>query len=666
MGPANRLASAAARRAADSPGTSYNPLFIYSSPGLGKSHLLVATSHRAKKVNPDLRIAYLSLETSLEDIVRALEGGQEDGGLPHLEKLDMLLLDDVELLAGREIAEEYFVRVLTAPAQAGAQLVLGSSRAPSDIKGLDHRLVNRFSGGLIVDIAVPEFETRVDIVRRKVEDRAGDLAPGIAELIGRVSVRSVRELSGIINRVMAIQELEGRLVSQAEVPELLSKLDLKEGDEFGAFVDELAEDVATTVEVAEAPWRRILREALDAGEREGYNCGRLRHLLEQQAPPPDTRRIVERFTADIDRLRGIRAELKRLGDPWPEAALGVLRDPDRMEEAEALLTSALELARPYPPVPEPPDVSEAPALEAPVAQALKVLESSGGRQSPLYLWSAENKGARAVLAHVGQAFADRDEEGHVAFISVRDFAEDFIRALTAGVAGAWRERWWKVELLLVERLQDLSSTERARDELFHLFEAVQRSGGKIVLAGDRPPSRIGGIDQRMRARLEGGLVLEIESDDVPDLAPPPADPIFDPVLGGHVLDEDSLADFPVFGPGTEEGPPPAASGTDLLDIDPSSFEALDDLLGAGSGAVSQANNFRTEPETGRGAPDLPDLAPADGGGTAVVEPGAGSAYGRSTALAGWRPTNEEVVWVWPRIEDLLVEEYGPKAAAGSG
>ena len=189
----------------------------------------------------------------------------------------MLLLDDVELLAGHPQAEELFVRILTEVGRQGAQVVLGSSQAPSEIRGLDHRLVERFSGGLIVDIATPEFDTRVDIARRKVEDRGGQLAAGVAELLGRVSVSNIRELSGIINRLMTIQEMEGRLVETEEIPGLLENVDLKSGDEFGAFVDELSEDVATTVEVADTPWRRILGEALDAGEAEGYNCSRLRH-----------------------------------------------------------------------------------------------------------------------------------------------------------------------------------------------------------------------------------------------------------------------------------------------------------------------------------------------------------------------------------------------------
>ncbi|MDH3222424.1 MAG: DnaA/Hda family protein [Gemmatimonadota bacterium] len=673
VGPGNRLASAAARRAADSPGTSYNPLFIYSSPGLGKSHLLVATAHRAKKVNPDLQVTYLSLEGSIDDIERALNSGLTDGSLGPLSKLDMLLLDDVELLAGRKAAEELFVRILGELNRKSGQIVLGSSQAPSEIRGLDHRLVERFSGGLIVDIATPEFDTRVDIARRKVEDRGGELAQGVAELLGRVSVTSILELSGIINRLMAIQELEGRLVQTEEIPALLENLDLRSGDEFGAFVDELAGDVATTVEVADAPWRRILREALDAGEAEGYNCGRLRHLLDQRTPPPDTRRIVERFTHDVDRLRSIRQELHRLGDPWPEAALGVLRDPERMEEAEALLTSAYELTRPYPGLPPAPGLEDLANLADAGGQAKRLLDEGESGPRQIYFWSAEGKGARMLLASIGADFQAANPERKIAFISVRDFTEDFIRALTAGVAGAWRERWWKVDLLLVHRLQDLSGTERARDELFHLFEAVHRSGGRIALAADRPPSRIAGIDDRVRKRLEKGLVIEAESDDVPQLDTPATEPIFDPVLGANVLDEEALADFPDIGgglaasaPGRLEDAQVEAPPTDgFLSIDPESFDALDSLLAGGAPSASSASGSFRQGDSS----SFVDGADAAGGRASPAEPaGSDDESGAKDPVAKdrfeWSPSKEEVVWCWHRLDDLIVQEWTGRSQGG--
>jgi chromosomal replication initiator protein len=167
VGPANRLASAAARRSAESPGTSYNPLFIYSSSGLGKSHILSAVAHQARKANARLRVHYQTLEGYLQELTHALASGNRDAMRDRYRDLDILLLDDVQFLAGQNEAQEMLLATLDALTASGSQIVLASDRPPADIDGLDARLVSRFSGGLIVDIAAPEYETRVAIIRRK-------------------------------------------------------------------------------------------------------------------------------------------------------------------------------------------------------------------------------------------------------------------------------------------------------------------------------------------------------------------------------------------------------------------------------------------------------------------------------------------------------------------
>jgi chromosomal replication initiator protein len=161
VGPANRLASAAARRAADSPGTSYNPLFLYSASGLGKTHILTAIAHQAQKVKGG-KVEYMALEEYLERLEHSLKGGQRDGLYGDL---SILLLDDVQFLTGQPEAQEMLLKTLDQLSTAGGQIVLASDRPPADIDGLDARLLSRFSGGLIVDLGPPEYETRVAIIR---------------------------------------------------------------------------------------------------------------------------------------------------------------------------------------------------------------------------------------------------------------------------------------------------------------------------------------------------------------------------------------------------------------------------------------------------------------------------------------------------------------------
>jgi chromosomal replication initiator protein len=589
VGPANRLASAAARRAADSPGTSYNPLFLYSAPGLGKTHILNAVAHQSRA--KEGKVEYMALEEYLERLESSLKGGQRDG---LYSDLDILLLDDVQFLTGQPEAQEMLLKTLDQLSASGGQIVLASDRPPADIDGLDARLLSRFSGGLIVDLGPPEYETRVAIILKKAAERGQSLEPGVAEAVARAPFKNVRELGGVLNKIFATQDLEDRRVKAGEVAKLLHQQDeaasLGRGsNEFGSFLDELASSVAQAVEKTEEPWRKAIREVIESADRQGFNVQRLVGHQNASGPPKGWEKVVETFKADVQRLRDIDNELQRLGNPWPEAAQGVLVDPDRLEEAEALLASVRERQRPFPKLADGPLLHDLSGFEA---IALKAAAQLVGREkpeyNPLYLWSSDEARARSLLGAVGRTFAESFPSQRTAVASLSSFAEDFIRALGEGVAGAWRERWWTVDLLLVHGLQGLSQTERAQDEFFHLFEALKRRGARMMLVADRAPGEIDDIDDRLRSRFEGGLVLEITSGEVVEL---------------------QLVE------------PAAAAGGDRIFVP--------DLEEKGSkGAEGRARLERV-----MAAPAEP---PAKGG--------------------AWFPSPENVVLHWPRIDELLIEE----------
>jgi chromosomal replication initiation ATPase DnaA len=597
VGPANRLAAAAARRAADSPGTSYNPLFVYSASGLGKSHILHAIAHHSLKTEPGRRIHYMTLEGYLQELAAALESGDRDGFRDRFGALDILLLDDAQFLAGQNEAQEMLLRTLDQLSASGSQIVLASDRPPAEINGLDARLLSRFSGGLIVDIGPPEYETRVAIITRKAAERKQVLGPGVAEALGRFPFRNVRELGGALNRLLAIQDLEERQVTPEEVQRLLGEAPAPRSeptsDDFGSFLEDLSGAVAQTVEAQEEPWRKAIREAADAAEREGFSTQRLKAHLASVSEPKGWEFLVERFRRDVQRLRDIEDELDRLGNPWPEAAHGLLRDPERLEEAEALLTSVRERQRPFPKVGPGPDLA---ALKGFAKIAVKAAQQLVGTDkpeyNPLYLWSADADLGRTLLAAAGRTYQNARPEGRMAVASVTEFAQDFIRALGEGVAGAWRERWWTVDALLVHGVEALSETERAQDEFFHLYEALKRRGARVMLVGDRPPSGIARIDERLRSRFEGGLVLEVEG-------------------GG------AAGGLELVAPSEPQAKPPGAP------------------LRAAAGATA---------------------APAAAARPAAQGPVAPRAAEPPRRGGSWFPTAESVVLHWPKIEDLLQEE----------
>jgi chromosomal replication initiation ATPase DnaA len=619
VGPANRLASAAAKRSADAPGTSYNPLFIYAQSGLGKTHILSAVAHHAQKANARLRVTYQTLEGYLGELERALESGQRDAMRDRYRDLDILLLDDVQFLAGQPEAQEMLLGALDALTASGSQIVLASDRPPADINGLDARLVSRFSGGLIVDIAAPEYETRVAIIRRKADEQGTKLGPGVAEALARFPARNVRELGGALNRVFAVQDLEERQVSVDEVNRMLGHAPAAPAaaaapqggapapvDDFASFMNELSLSVAGTVETQEEPWRKVFRQAAEAAEREGFNAVRLRRLMEGKEPK-DWEVLAEKFKADLARLREIEAELDRLGNPWPDVAQGVVRDPDRLGEAESLLDSVEERMRPFALLANGPwldDLEGFPTIAVKAGEQLVAADKP--RYNPVYLWNRDARAAEAVLAAAGRTF--QVSGARTAVTSVSAFSEDFIRALSAGVAGAWRERWWTVDLLLVYGTEGLAGTERAQDEFFHLFEALKRRGSRVLFTADRPPSEIGGIDERLRSRLQGGLVLEVET----ELASGPS-PIVLVEPGGEAALE--RTDLDIWA-GTLKDKKAEAPAAPVI-------PPLDQLVGD-SGMVIAKQEPRPAPQ----------------------EPG-----------RGWMASGEKVVWNWPVLEDRLVEDF---------
>ena len=454
----------------------------------------------------------------------------------------------------------------------------------------------------------------------------------MAEALAKHPFTSVRELAGALNKILAIQELEERQVEANEV-EALAGLQ-EEAQSEGPIDGLLSQSVAHNVEREEEPWRRLLRETVEIFEKDGYSGTRLRRLLESDEPPPDPQAVADQFRRDIAQLRQVENSLASAGNPWPEAAVGVLKDPERLDEAASLLASALERVRPFPRVGEGPSLADLTSnYKAVVTKAAaKLVSEERPEYNPLYVWSGNRAGPLALLAATARSFREKHTLSNIAIISATDFAEDYIRALSDGVAGAWRERWWDVDLLLLYDAELISGTERAKDEFFHLFEASKRTGTKIMIAADRAPSGIDDIDDRLRTRFEMGLVVEAPGKSLPqgarelnlEEAPPEYMEGEDlwggfmrPAVAGNVLppvEDFELSERPGLTPSVDEAEPEPASAEEPA--------------------------RKAEPTEAAEAADA-----ARAGGTA--EPaGPGSV---------WKPSKENVVWDWQAVEDRIVE-----------
>ena len=161
IGGANRMAAAAARAVAESPGTTYNPLFIYGGSGLGKTHLLTATAHLIKQLQPNAEIVALTMDEFSEQFHAAVSAGETSAFGHRLARVDLLLLDDLQFLTGRREMQAELLRLFTVMQSEDRQIVCASDRPPAEISDVDERLISRLSGGLVVDVGLPEYEARV-------------------------------------------------------------------------------------------------------------------------------------------------------------------------------------------------------------------------------------------------------------------------------------------------------------------------------------------------------------------------------------------------------------------------------------------------------------------------------------------------------------------------
>ena len=213
VGPCNRLAHASCVAVSQSPGKTYNPLFLYGSVGLGKTHLLHAICNGARKKNPEAVIQFLSCEEFVNKFISAIEKGQLLDFQNQFRTVDILVIDDVQFLHEREQSQEEFFHTFNALYNNRKQLVLSADSAPADIPALEERLVSRFKWGLVARIDAPSYETRIAIVKKKAHLRGIELSEEIAESIATRVKANIRELEGALTIIYATAKASGEEIT---------------------------------------------------------------------------------------------------------------------------------------------------------------------------------------------------------------------------------------------------------------------------------------------------------------------------------------------------------------------------------------------------------------------------------------------------------------------
>ncbi|MFN2398247.1 MAG: DnaA ATPase domain-containing protein [Gemmatimonadaceae bacterium] len=566
VGSANRLAVAASRAVAESPGTAYNPLFIYSGSGLGKTHLLIAIGLLARQVQPDLRVCFATLDEFVEELHAAVSSGHTDEFKRKYHQVELLLLDDVQFLAGRRETQSELLRLFNSLQHAGRQIVMTSDRPPGEISDLDERLITRFSGGLIVDIGAPDYETRVAIMRKKCDERGLHFETGVLEEVARGAFSNVRELQGALNKLIAHRTLEQGSVTVSNARSVLgdgdngrpipangpapnaerpapangtapgfdrlavanvpttaiavqpdgeASLDLHASaaavnTEFDNFLSDMAETVAQRIE----PWRAQLGEAVTYWMQLGYGTTMLERALEQ-ADDPGAAGVLSRFEAAVERLRALSSSVAA-SDP-ELAASALFHDPERLAEAEQVavgIVSRGELPRGPSPAWSRAEFEVGASNQLAVRAADAVVEEPGRRYNPLFLHGPSGVGKTHLLNAIGnELIAMSGGAITVACVNCQTFVDEVIEALEQGMIEQWRARYRRADVLILDGVQECVGKERSQEELFHVFNNMHEAGKQIVLSGNVPPRSLEGIEERLRSRFEGGLVVEIQTPD---------------------------------------------------------------------------------------------------------------------------------------------------------
>ena len=207
VGPTNSFSYNAALAVANNPGVTYNPLFLYGPPGVGKTHLLYAIANKVRKANPDAKIVYIKGDQFINELISAIKSGNNLAFRTKYREADLFLVDDIQFIAGKDSTQDEFFHTFNALHERNKQIVMTSDRKPSDMLTLEARLRSRFESGLLSSIAAPDYETRMAIIKTKANSLGLDLADDVCNYIAINVTNNVRQIEGTVKKIMAYRDI---------------------------------------------------------------------------------------------------------------------------------------------------------------------------------------------------------------------------------------------------------------------------------------------------------------------------------------------------------------------------------------------------------------------------------------------------------------------------
>jgi chromosomal replication initiation ATPase DnaA len=524
-GPSNRAAVAAARAVADRASGYPNPLLITGAAGLGKSHLLAAIAAQARARDPAARV---EVETTA-GLRQRLQGAR--GGVQPLHECALLLLDELEGVTGSPDLEALVLELLLGRVPFGRPVVLAGNWNPERPGEADPDLVRSVAEGTTVAVGAPDPGTRLAILRRRAADLTPALPDEVLTVVAGLPIASVRELLAAIQRLVSFQAVSPTPLTAADArllitgladsvadegapagpaaPDPVSAPPLAVGDdEFSSFLSEVVASVGHQMD----RWRAQLGETILRLGGEGFRTRRLEALLEQERPAGGLEAL-EEFTRDVAQLRALEAEAASLDPSLAGAA--PFRDPDRLDEAAAILAQARMRRDPLP-APSPDfrleRFAEGPGNRQALQAVRNLAQQTGERFNPLVLVGASGTGKSHLLHGLGHHLAAR-LAGPVACVAAGTLVGEVGRLSAVGMMDGWRARWRHAAALLVDDIHLLARHPEAQAEFLDLFAHLVGAGHPVVVTSSHPPAELREVDPRLLTRLEAGLVVDLPRPD---------------------------------------------------------------------------------------------------------------------------------------------------------
>lgn len=224
VGQSNELANAASVAVAKNPGSQYNPLFIYGGVGLGKTHLMHAVGNKMLQSNPNARILYVTSEKFTNDYIASISHKKIDEFKKQYRNVDMLLIDDIQFIAGKEQTQEEFFHTFNELRDKGKQIILTADRLPKDIPAIEQRLVSRFEWGMVADVGAPTLETRIAILQTKLQKKGVEIPKEVIDYVAENVVNNIRELEGALNKLLVYQQIENKPLTTEQAKSILASM----------------------------------------------------------------------------------------------------------------------------------------------------------------------------------------------------------------------------------------------------------------------------------------------------------------------------------------------------------------------------------------------------------------------------------------------------------